>query len=693
MAPHALSVYIIPSWTVGSIVERKGMASPVVAVANAPKFAGLSGFKRPALGQPTSVPTGLPVFRGVRMAPADAVRAPEIQASKNRDNRGTNATIPYARLVPVDDAACMGRCGPGDVVFVSRSSVSMHHVAGMRKQRVAGIDFLNMGLGNGKFEDMVVSPHLKIGVNVLLDQGVNNLSIADEWWRLSMLSEWCLDGVVLSNDVESETSSGQNDARLFNIAVQGHAMVNNGYIDINGQGVEVQPRAHVSGNYLVTPKSNPYKMFCQQMFGRKIKALSNLYVGLVAKQNRLDKPDNIRTLLKNRSNDDINAQTSLKASNFYYTFEFKCFNDHEALSTTDMSNDSSAEPVHKRRRVDQFKVVTDKDFRNMVGAWRLGKVVDTSARKRDYHVAGPTDTTDAVTVTVSTGWVDWRSLRRTLRRKDIGADVPGASEWENFEDDDRRIFQWPTAYASSNFGKPTADANVPIDPNEGQNNVDEQNITPKSDGDGGGGDGGSDEGGDGGGDGGSDGGGDGDGDGDGGKGDGGGGDAPASAATPSTMAILKPTAALVTEKPVRPIGVVDAVGTVQSAVSKKTTAATTLVPVAPAASSLASAVETARTAPSIVTEVAKAPVMRKAGPVAATSGGGGGVSTTSDVFASIFGKSNKSGAEVSAPTPTPRAASAAGVGVDSESDSASDAQPSPGVNASRARVRRARDGR
>ena len=109
------------------------MSTPVVAVSSAPKFGGLTGYKRPALGKPTQVPSNLPAFRGKPYTPgSDSLKAPPIQNSKNRQDRGTNVTIPYARTCPIDHARDLGRIAPGDVVFTSRYQVDVSHV-GHRK--------------------------------------------------------------------------------------------------------------------------------------------------------------------------------------------------------------------------------------------------------------------------------------------------------------------------------------------------------------------------------------------------------------------------------------------------------------------------------------------------------------------------------------------------------------------------------
>lgn len=227
------------------------MSNPVSGTGQAPTFGGLTGYKRPAPGKPTSVPGGLPAFRGRTNKPGDQVRTPTITASKNRHDRGTNVTIPYARICPIDHLANVGRISPGDVVFTSRHRVAMHHVATQREQRIVGVDFLNKALGNDdkqRVPGSAIHPNWVVGETVLLGgnsaseqvsgaQPLNDLitdyvgsSISDDWREASFLREWVCDGVVISNDEPfAHTSNGSRDVQQFNICVQGRSAVNNGY--------------------------------------------------------------------------------------------------------------------------------------------------------------------------------------------------------------------------------------------------------------------------------------------------------------------------------------------------------------------------------------------------------------------------------------------------------------------------------
>lgn len=492
------------------------MSNPVAGTSSAPTFGGLNGYKRPALGRPTSVPSSLPAFRGRKNQPTDAVRTPAIQASKNQHHRPTNVTIPYARICPLDHLANVGRISPGDVVFTSRFRVAMHQVATQREQRIVGVDFLNKSLGNDdrlRPPGSTIHPNWVVGETVVLggNGGGRNLgklklddesrhdflggSVCDNWREASFLREWVCDGIVLSNDEPySHTSNGQRDVQLFNICVQGRTACNNGYVDFLQKGVEsyhrsetgrngytdageIGPRPHDFGTAIGGPYYSSYPL---QMFDRRVKPLSNLFVGLVATKRPMNAT--IRQALLANSpklkmgSIDHQKLTVADDDNIFqsfYTFHFVYFSDRAMWQSSIIvaglqDKWALAEPPGKKSRpvhhddrdngtFDQFEPCSKADYEGMVGAWRIGKVIDTAARRKDQYMGGPVDTADQVTVNVSLEWIDWRVLRRVTERDDIGAAVSGAPRWfssipsrddplNRVDVDDGRTMQWPTEY-------------------------------------------------------------------------------------------------------------------------------------------------------------------------------------------------------------------------------------------------------
>jgi hypothetical protein len=225
-----------------------------------------------------------------------------------------------------------------------------------------------------------------------------------------------------------------------------------------------------------------------QMFDRKVMALSTLYVGLVATKRELT--PQIRAALKETSthlsSDSLHYKKLHDDTDKYesfYTFKFVCFSDRAARQGAFQNKFRDdwkyAEPPSKKQRpvhqndvqkgstaFDPFEPVSLKDYRSMVGAWKIGKVMDTAARRKDVYSGGPIDTAEQLTVNVCIEWCDWRKLRRSVNREDIGGYVSGAAMWLAsipgqtkakddktemvfyVDKDEGRIFQWPTQYTS-----------------------------------------------------------------------------------------------------------------------------------------------------------------------------------------------------------------------------------------------------
>lgn len=250
------------------------MSDPVSASQGAPLYGGEGGVRRATPGRPTSVPGGLPAFRGRNNTPGSTVAAPTIRTSYNRQDRGTNVTIPYARVVPLHHLENIGRLSPGDVAFCSTFRVNVNMTEREQwatfnpatgawdpkplvtdriatQQRLVGVDWMNKMLGGRpEYEGDTYKERWSVGHTVLLGPAIPedvgdgsyaglaaNLeidpiadNIADNWRQLSFLREWACDGVVLSNDEPGcHNSNGERDGQLFNICVQGRCMANNGY--------------------------------------------------------------------------------------------------------------------------------------------------------------------------------------------------------------------------------------------------------------------------------------------------------------------------------------------------------------------------------------------------------------------------------------------------------------------------------
>lgn len=186
-----------------------------------------------------------------------------------------------------------------------------------------------------------------------------------EWkqqrWRLSVLDQVRLDGIVKSNDEPfCSTSNGERDAVVFNNVIQGPTLVNNGYLlyepEANpsykvqkpGGGnepgalrtVEAHPRGSIEGGYHIGGGGRPgqvgsqgwlgkgmydyvaaftgsYTAYPAQMFDRQIEPMSSLYLGLRAYEMSVAEKKKIR----NRNDDDLlfgGDETAAKAKRCFF---------------------------------------------------------------------------------------------------------------------------------------------------------------------------------------------------------------------------------------------------------------------------------------------------------------------------------------------------------------------------------------
>lgn len=307
------------------------MASLISAVGS-DTYGGLSGFKRPVQGNPTRVPSNLPANRGTPNKPGANIKTPAIKSSASRNNRGTNVQIPYARVVPTEFPGTMGRLAPGDVAFVSKTRPGVPGYAHARESRLLGVDALNKFMGPNYWRTTLDDG--KTHRYVLVDSP----NPADDWRAVPTLQEWTVDGVVLSNeDKESfySTDASKRDGQLYNIAIQGMTMVNNGYVEENQNWDELSRqqqgqvarqthlfapgymdhRVEVFGqdkmqvdqewDFAADYQGPQYHLYPMQMFDRDIRPMNDCFIGLVCTRYKLA-PDDVALL-----NNFAAAETSI----------------------------------------------------------------------------------------------------------------------------------------------------------------------------------------------------------------------------------------------------------------------------------------------------------------------------------------------------------------------------------------------
>lgn len=296
----------------------------------------LAGVKRPALSNPTTVPTQRPAFRGVPNTPGAAIKAPKLSGG-NRPNRGSNITVPYARVTGLTSLSVQnGRLSPGDVAFARRRP------AGYASGTAGKFSYGGSALAN--FTDMMgvdgmnrllsgtLGGHRawKVGYNMVDETmeadvsfepfGVFNDPVDATKPNgptkprvdgngapvpyLRALYEYRLDGAILSNEEPgSFAPTGERDATVFNMVVKGLAPVNNGFLTYdNHSATELYPRGRDPVSYqsnlrvgsdraattwhgkigydFVAAYTSVYSEFPLQMFDRKVRVPDTVYLVL-----------------------------------------------------------------------------------------------------------------------------------------------------------------------------------------------------------------------------------------------------------------------------------------------------------------------------------------------------------------------------------------------------------------------------
>ena len=514
-----------------------GGATPVSAVtASNPQ----KGVKRGILGNPVGVPKQLPGFRGRVVDPGAAIKAPKLR-NGNLNNETSNIRVPYSRVTPLEFLSSFtGRLSPGDVVFVhkyppgfvSARPQAQNTTLGVNSMsRVVGLDGLNRLLMGSNPEGW------KVGMNVMwLNDPVLKAPLAPTAvtgggntaeFELSVLNEYRLDGIVISNDEPGTfTSSGARDNALFNIAIQGPTEVNNGFLTYEDEGeggggqkllynpltgatnertVESHARGSAeSGQHLTEGNGVPgrvgspwlggnkvdfvanfcgtYSTYPSQMFDRRVETMNSLYVGLrafemstAAKRKVVDKAGNLMF-----ASDDAAKEACM------VFFQYMPFSSRAAAviqQVTDAHAKAKPNATEAERDADEpgraaaakrvasavsyrrsalndvnapfdtrvFDAIRTDDMRNCVGAWHVGRVLDTKAARHDPYAGGPRDTSFSCMVDVGLSWRSALPYKKEL--KEVPSDY---YEYEEEIDDpenpgkkkkikrQRSVFGWTT---------------------------------------------------------------------------------------------------------------------------------------------------------------------------------------------------------------------------------------------------------
>ena len=301
-------------------------------------------------------------------------------SSQQPANRKPNQRIPYARFMFTftEDLAAPRELQQGDLVFVHKTSQAMGRnynrvtkVTGLpqlgeilsnHRPGYTTLDFnggnaadlgrrilkVRAGLARGDFKVAEQRGASKAELDALeayikrLEDPTTPLPTLDgvdlttDWAAVTVLSEWTPDGVLYGVDDESLDVDSPHDARddgvLLNVAIQGPAPMRNTAWQIE--------------------RTRSTRDWAPQCIDDRPLIMDSVFVGLVSVE------------LKG-------AKDTLKG----WSFKYKLFTSRQALLFSD--------------GVPSAHGPTNEEFRNMVTAWRIGRIMDTNAvsDKEDRRVA------------------------------------------------------------------------------------------------------------------------------------------------------------------------------------------------------------------------------------------------------------------------------------------------------------------
>lgn len=475
-------------------------------------FGGLSGYRRPTAGNPTRVPTNLPAFRGTPNKPGQKVAAPTIKSSANRNNRGTNAVIPYSRITTYDGREVGGRL-PGDIIFMSAFAPNAMSIGGRSYGTSSGHDVFHYSRLTGLYGLNQILANIEAinGDGKLMNLYVQtdaSKSVADNWVEVPNLNEFRLDGIVLSDDQPgvNHGSTSNELGQLFNISVQGPTPVNNGYVTERGHAMLSRAKPTMSAppilitsneedeaeelfeqrNLKLYRQPNEF-IYSEQMFSRDVEPMDELFCALVATEYTADdasielaaqhdeKVNAVKTAATEAEASEQRAELrafiqtegetltqALRARKVYgvaglpftaegraaavaiYSFQYHLCTSARLIRLANIDKTSAYNLARNESwTTADGKLVMPIDHNAMrekgtytaeqlcdanwmarvVGAWRVGNVMDTKATKMPFFEGGPTETGNRLTVNVGVRWLGWRELRRLYTANPTGPQV------------------------------------------------------------------------------------------------------------------------------------------------------------------------------------------------------------------------------------------------------------------------------
>eukprot|EP00966_Prymnesium_polylepis_P330983 7386569-Prymnesium_polylepis.1 len=230
------------------------------------------------------------------------------------------------------------------------------------------------------------------------------------------------------------SGTGARNDQIFNIGIQGLVQLNNGFEDDSGRGInnlhqEPDPASTIK-NLIAGPFYQNYPL---QMFDRKVKPLSEMFIGLVEKT---IVEEDLKQLMEQHPHMLNDTPWRKETVGRVTVFQFVPFSSRQAyqFATThdeggnkipdnaivDAASMSEVAALrrgplnHNKRSRDgsyrphlewkyplhniNYLGINQEELCHMVGAWRLGKVLDVASQRKEGHTCGPIDTAFRVTL-------------------------------------------------------------------------------------------------------------------------------------------------------------------------------------------------------------------------------------------------------------------------------------------------------
>ena len=314
--------------------------------------------------QPTQVPSTAAASPRLPNQPGQAIPAgqsPFPSSGQKPGNREGNQRIPYARFQFTwpDDTARPREMQTGDVVFVHKTSQAMGHghgrnvkatglpqlnrmlakhgvldfsdaatVGRVREARVAHYEALRKAAEYDKRPDLVAKYKQQRESAKTIPLAADDFDKTIDWAAVKTLTEWTLDGVLISVDDEVEVVRAVEEPRwahdhgiLLNVAVAGPTPMRNTVWEAeNSREPHEYDTQHVDNN---------------------IPVLDNVFVGLFA----------------NRVIENENETQKIE-------FKYKLFSGRKLYIKRNLADGP-----------------TEIDFEQLAGAWRVGTAMDTRLTK------------------------------------------------------------------------------------------------------------------------------------------------------------------------------------------------------------------------------------------------------------------------------------------------------------------------